>query len=168
MRTRFLGTLTATFVLATAIGHAAITEVKPATQAVQYAQNTFSNLDVSVLIEIYGDRPFSTNLNDHLVQINDVVWPFASFGIDYFYAVPQPDGFGRYNMLAHLTKFGQLIKPGDQVTLWLKHSDGSVAGKHVMDCQASSTDPNVVAECRGAVTGGTTTTDGSTAKKKKR
>jgi hypothetical protein len=104
----------------------------PSTSAIQYKESTYG---LRVGVEAYGPRAFSTNPDDHTVQINDTPpSTFASFNIEYFYAPPTANGLGEYYLAASMLKPGQHVRRGDRVTLVLKDVDGNVAGTHTMRC----------------------------------
>jgi hypothetical protein len=117
----------------------------PATHAIQYKQSAYG---LRVVVEARGPRPFSTNPDDHTVQINDdTPAAFASFNIEYFYAPPTANGFGQYYLAANLVKPGQHVRPRDRVTLVLKDVDGNVAGTQTMRCVKPKNE-YWAAECR--------------------
>jgi hypothetical protein len=116
----------------------------PSTNAIQYKESAYG---LRVGVEAYGPRPFSTNPDDHTVQINDdAPATFASFNIEYLYAPPIANGLGEYYLAASLLKPGQHVRPRDSVTLVLKDVDGNVAGRHAMRCVKSKNE-YWVAEC---------------------
>jgi hypothetical protein len=113
----------------------------PSTNAIQYKESTYG---LRVSVEAYGPRPFSTNPDDHTVQINnDTPATFASFNIEYFYTSPTSE----YYLAATMLKPGQHVRPGDTVTLVLKDVDGNIAGTHAMRCHKPK-NQYWVAECR--------------------
>ena len=113
----------------------------PSTNAIQYKESAYG---LRVSVEAYGPRPFSTNPDDHTVQINDdTPATFASFNIEYFYTSPTAD----YYLAATMLKPGQHVKPRDTVTLVLKDVDGNVAGTHTMRCVKPKNE-YWAAECR--------------------